>query len=209
LVVDGTGNSNVLINQTISAETGMYKGSDSEGVIFGLGPEHPDSLADGRSITVQNSKTSAWIEFTRDTFEVQQGVQYQIKGWMKGDEVSSGADCYYLIEFFQLAPGDVLLRHDRDFLLERLKAGIVFREEHNVPINVGEFGVFQTTFLSEDAGGAAWTQDMLELLIGNNINFAYWDYHGSWGLYTDFWHYPDPADINELLADRFYSTLGK
>lgn len=209
MATDESGNSKVLIDQSIDAETVMFKGSERDGVIFGLGPENPGHVAGGRSITVQDSDRSAWVEFTRDTFEVQPGVQYQIKGWMRGDDVSSGADCYYLIEFFQLAPGDVLLRHDRDFLLERLMVGIAFREQHNVPINVGEFGVFQTTFLSENAGGAAWIQDMLELLIENKINFAYWDYHGSWGLYTDFWHYPDPADINGTLADRFYTTLGK
>lgn len=209
VAIDDAGNSKVLLDQSISAETVTYKGSDSEGVIFGLGPENSGNLPDGRSITLQQSNTSAWVEFPRAAFEVQPGVQYQIKGWMKGQDISAGADCYYLIEFFQLAPGEVLLRHDRDFLLERLKVGISFREEHNVPINVGEFGVFQTTFLSEDAGGAAWIQDMLELLIENNINFAYWDYHGSWGLYTDFWHYPDPADINEILAEKFYSMPGR
>lgn len=209
IAIDGAGNSNVVISQTINSETVKSNGSDRDGVIFGVEPENPAHTSAGRSITIQNSNAQAWVEFVRNAFEVQQGFQYQIKGWMKGEDISSGADCYYLIEFFQLAPGDVLLRHDRDFLMERLMNGIAFRDQHNVPINIGEFGVFQTTFLSENAGGAAWIQDMLELLIENKINFAYWDYHGSWGLYPDVWHYPDPADINQVLADKFYSALGK
>lgn len=209
IAIDGTGNSKVLFSRSINAEARPFFESDREGVIFGLGPENPGSTSEGRSITIQDSDSSTWVDFPHDTFEVQQGVQYQIKGWMKGEEISSGADCYYLIEYFQLAPGDVLLRHDRDFLMERLMPGIEFRDQYNVPINVGEFGVYQTTFLSEDAGGAAWVQDMLELLIENKINFAYWDYHGSWGLYPDVWHYPDPADITQVLADQFYAAFGK
>jgi len=209
MAIDGSGNSNMLISQSINSETRISKGSDREGVVFGVGPDNPGHTSEVRSITIQASSAQAWVEFVKDAFEVQPGVQYQIKGWMKGEDISSAADCYYLIEFFQLAPGDVLLRHDRNFLLERLMVGITFREEHNVPINVGEFGVFQTTFLSKNAGGAAWIQDMLELLIENKINFAYWDYHGSWGLYPDLWHHPDPADINAALAEKFYSALGK
>jgi len=207
LAVDNAGNSKVLVDRSLTADARPLYGSEREGVIFGLGPENPGDSTEGRSLTIQDSDSSTWIEFPRDAFEVQQGVQYQIKGWMKGENISSGADCYYLIEFFQLAPGDVLLRHDRDFLMERLIPGIEFRDQYNVPINVGEFGVFQTAFLSEEAGGAAWTQDMLELLVENKINFAYWDYHGSWGLYPDLWHYPDPADITQVLADRFYAAL--
>jgi len=201
---DGT-ESKVILELPIQAETPAYNGSDSGLAVFGLSPQNHDNTSQGRSLTVRSSTHSTWIEFIQSTFEVQPDTQYQIKGWMKGEDISSSADCYYLIEFFQLDPRDRLIRHDRDFLMERLAVGIQFREDNNVPLNVGEFGVFQTTFLSEEAGGARWTGDMLDLLIQNNINFAYWDYHGSWGLYPDTWHYPDPADINIPLLDVFLS----
>ena len=67
--------------------------------------------------------------------------------------------------------------------------------------------MFQTTFLSKDAGGAAWIRDILELLIENKINFEYCNYHGSWGLYPDFWVYPDSADINGTLTEKFILFL--
>lgn len=207
LAQTGTADAQVILDLAINSEVQASNGSDSGLTIFGLSPQNHGNTPDGRSLTVRSSTNSASIEFVQDAFEIQPGTSYQIKGWMRGDEISSSAECYYLIEFFQLDPQDTLLRHDRDFLAERLAAGIQFREKNQVPINVGEFGAFQTNFLSPDAGGVNWTNDILDLLIENHINFAYWDYHGSWGLYPDLWHYPDPADINTLLLDVFLDKI--
>ncbi len=207
LAQNGTTNTQVILDLRINSETPASSGSDSGLTIFGLSPQNPNNSPEGRSLTVRSSTNSTWVEFIQDAFEVQPGTNYQIKGWMKGDDISSGADCHYLIEFFQLGTQDTLLRHNRDFLAERLTVGLQFREQNQVPINVGEFGAFQTNFLSPEAGGVSWTNDILDLLIENHINFAYWDYHGSWGLYPDLWHYPDPADINTLLWDVFLDKI--
>ena len=209
LAQKGSESPQVLVDVTIDSESIIWKNPDPGSVIFGLSPQNHNNTPEGRSMTVRESGNSWWNESIKGTFEVQPDTKYQIKGWMKGDDISSGASCSYAIDFFQLDPKDYLIRHDRNFLAERMIAGVQFGEKNNVPINVGEFGVFQTTFLSLEAGGARWVTDMLDLLNENNLNFAYWDYRGSWGLYPDLWHYPDPADINRPLLDVFLARNKK
>lgn len=209
LAQKGSESPQVLVDITIDSESIIWKNPDPGSVVFGVSPQNHNNTSEGRSLTVRESGNSWWNESIKGTFEVQPDTKYQIKGWMKGDDISPGANCSYMIDFFQLDPQDELIRHDRDFLAERMLAGIQFGEQNNVPINVGEFGVFQTTFLSPEAGGARWVTDMLDLLNENNLNFAYWDYHGSWGLYPDLWHYPDPADINRPLLDVFLARNKK
>ncbi|MBL8078930.1 MAG: cellulase family glycosylhydrolase [Anaerolineales bacterium] len=207
LAVEGSSAPRVLRNMSITANLPVYKAVDSGSVVFGLSPQNYKGGEDGRSLTIRKTTDRAWIGFPQHRIEVQPNTQYAIRGWMKGEGISSGTDCYFVIEFFQLDPIDKLLRHDRDFLAERLAAGIDFREQNDVPINVGEFGVYHTAFLNPDAGGARWVADMLDLLMENNINFAYWDYDGSWGLYPDLVHYPDAADINIPLLNVFLDKL--
>ena len=209
LAQKGSESPQVLVDMMIDSESIIWKKPNPGSVIFGLSPQNHNNTSDGRSLTVRESGDSGWNETIKGTFEVQPYTKYQIKGWMKGDDISSGANCSYMIDFFQLDPQDELIRHDRDFLAERMLAGIQFGEQNNVPINVGEFGVFQTTFLSPEAGGARWVTDMLDLLNENKLNFAYWDYHSLYGLYPDPFHYPDPADINRPLLDVFLARNKK
>ena len=183
-----------------------YQGSDDGLAQFGMLPTGPGNTSDERSLVIANASALAWIELPRYSFDVTPGNRYQISGWLRGDNLADGNDCRLVIEWFQYPAGEPLYRHDRTFLEERLQAGLRFSQENNVPLNVGEFGVFASTF-PEQRGGLTWMKDLLGLLTENNINFAHWSYQGAWGFYADDWHYPDAADARQNLVDVFTEVL--
>ncbi len=179
-----------------------YQGSQNNQAQFGMSPDNPENTSDGRSLVLTNAAQPAWIEFPRQAFEAAPGTQYQLSGWLRGAELPAGSDCRLVVEWFQYPAGEPLYRHNRAFLEERLQAGLRFSAENNVPINIGEFGVFASTF-PEQRGGLVWTKELLELMIENKINFEHWSYQGAWGFYADDWHYPDAASARQTLVDVF------
>jgi hypothetical protein len=171
-----------------------------------MSPSSPENTPDGRSLVVSNANRLTWIELPRHAFEAIPGSKYQISGWLHGEKLPAGSDCHFAIEWFQYPDGETIYRHDRAFLEERLQAGLHFSQENNVPINVGEFGVFASTFPTQ-RGGLIWMKDLLGLLVENNINFAHWSYQGAWGFYADDRHYPDTANARQGLVDVFTKVL--
>jgi len=207
LTFDAVGNAlPPVVDLKITKDTWRSIGSNNNRAQFGLYPENGINTPEGRSLVISNADEISWIEFTRYAFEAVPGQKYQIIGWMRGENLPKNSSCSYLIEWFQYPPGQILYRHDRAYLEERLQVGLKFSQENNVPLNIGEFGVASTSFLDK-RGGLRWMSDVIDLLLENNINFAHWSYTGFWGLYADDWHYPDTADIRNNLADVFRNKL--
>ena len=192
----------IVINHNL--QTWTYPSPPSN--VFGMSPLNPAGISNGRSLTISGVNGLAYIEFARQSFEATPSASYQITGWMRGEDITAGSDCHLLIEWFQLPDDEILVRHNKAYLYELIMNGVTFGQEQDVPINVGEFGVIQTTQYPHK-GGLVWLDDMLTLLVENNLNFTYWDYHGSWGIYHDMERYPDTTDAQSGMIDVFEKHL--
>ena len=140
-------------------------------------------------------------------FAVKQGYHYQISGWMKGVGVTDGS-CGMTIEFGQLPPGEEFEPRDRNYLAADLLYWTGFGSTHNVPMNVGEFGLMKWCF-EDNKGGLTWVGDMLEILDQYGASYQFYDYHsGGFGVYLNEDGLPDPASANQELVDLFTEFLG-
>jgi endoglucanase len=192
----------IVINHNLQIWTNSSSASD----VFGMSPLNPHNTLSGRALTIAGVNNWASIEFARQSFDAMPGASYQIKGWMRGDDITVGSDCHLLIEWFQLPENETLVHHNQAYLQDLIMSGVTFGQEQGVPVNVGEFGVIETTQYPHK-GGLVWLDDMLTLLIENNLNFTYWEYHGSWGIYHDMERYPDAADAQPGMIEVFEKHL--
>lgn len=64
---------------------------------------------------------------------------------------------------------------DITYLASRLEHLIRFREQHDVPILVSEFGLIHHCFENE-RGGLAYVRDVVQLLRQHEIGYTYWDF---------------------------------
>ncbi len=64
-----------------------------------------------------------------------------------------------------------------------LDIAIQFRNERNVPIYCGEFGVYQPN--SEEPDRVAWYDAVRTYLEANDIAWTIWDYHGGFGVFEE------------------------
>lgn len=83
---------------------------------------------------------------------------------------------------------------------------LAFRQNYQVPVYLGEFGVYYTAW-ENNTGASQWVTDMLTLCLTYGIHFNYHAYHDDWfGLYR--LPMDDPASKrNETLADIFKTML--
>jgi endoglucanase len=149
--------------------------------------------------------TTGDANYGNDTYKfmITQGHKYQISGWIKGDDVGSGATVRFRVDFYS-ATGDV---HSwgKDYLHSLLDSYIHFSGDKNVPVYLGEFGSIIYSF-QNNRGGLNWVTDMLDILRTNNVNYNYHTYHEySFGLYQNSNGYPDPHTANDALIDLFTS----
>jgi hypothetical protein len=64
-----------------------------------------------------------------------------------------------------------------------LKKFVAWGNENNVPLYVGEYGLYKECFLN-DKGGLKWVTDLIDLFDTYGINHTYHDYHDySFGFY--------------------------
>lgn len=97
-----------------------------------------------------------------------------------------------------------------DFNYDQLEDSLLpylnFREKHQVPVYLGEFGVYYTAWQEGSAAGQ-WVTDMLTLCKKYEIPCNYHAYHDGWfGLYTLPMDHPD-SERNEELAEIFEEML--
>ncbi|MEE4215457.1 MAG: glycoside hydrolase family 5 protein [Bacteroidales bacterium] len=66
---------------------------------------------------------------------------------------------------------------------ELIDIAVRFREERQVPIFCGEFGVYQRT--SDEADRVRWYDALVDIFDRVNMSWTMWDYHGSFGLFGE------------------------
>jgi Endoglucanase len=96
----------------------------------------------------------------------------------------------------------------REALARELDQFVAWGKANDVPLFLGEWGVYKSTF-EEDRGGIIWVQDMLELIDERNLINTYHTYHEeSFGIFRGDGKL-DPENRNRALHDllvRHYST---
>jgi len=142
------------------------------------------------------------------TFWVVPGHAYRLSVWGKSEGIS-GDSCGMGLEFFGLAEGASCAPLDRAALREELRRRLLaFGEEHQVPLNVGEFGLMHWCFASElngvpgDRGGLQWTRDVIELLQETGVGYQWVGYRGpGFGLFSDHEDGLELTSVNQPLVD--------
>ena len=142
-------------------------------------------------------------------FQARQGYYYQLSGWMKGAGISEGANCQLRTNFESSPSGGEVVGLNKEYLEYELLSELAFGTENNVPMFVGEFGIYKDNF-SNNRGGLDWVNDMLELLVQHDVHFTFFAYHdGPLGIYTNPEGLPDPAYANQELIDLFTEFLNE
>ncbi len=92
----------------------------------------------------------------------------------------------------------VTTRLDRAWLARALREELVsFAEEHDVPCNVGEYGIMPAVLA---AGGDQWLRDVVDLMEAGAVNRQYWCWHYfPWGLHDAGWHRRRPAAPHQRI----------
>jgi endoglucanase len=160
------------------------------------------------SVQITGTRGDSNISFNKYRFQVTRGHYYQINGFMKGSGVSPGSSCRLRIDFETSPSGGRIYPRNKDYLAFELNRYLDWGDRNNVPMYVGEFGLYQDCF-APGKGGVQWVADMVGLLSAHGVHFTYHAYHESaFGIYrNDDSGLPDPARANRELIDLFRENL--
>ena len=160
-------------------------------------------------ITGTNKDTNC--SYRNYRFSVKPGYSYQIKGYMKGVSVT-GINTRIRLDFEKSPSGKPVLVRDKSYLENALKPYLDWGKANNVPLYIGEFGLFHTCFENDSArvnrGGLTWVSDLMDLFKSYGVSFTYHDYHETgFGLYRSNPEKELPADPNQSLIDLITDKL--
>lgn len=161
------------------------------------------------NVSIQTSGTTGdtTIYNWQSGFAPKQGYYYQVNGWLKGNNIAADSICRLRIEFLKSFSGQKVMQFNKDYLEKKLQEQIEFATTNNVPVTIGEFGVFNANY-QNNYGGYNWTQDMLDLLKKYNLHFHYHAYHESgFGIYSNDDGLPDPDQANDRLINILTEAL--
>lgn len=160
---------------------------------------------DNESIFIEGATDDCNYSNYSRVFRIRQGYQYQINGWMKGENVATTANCKLRIDF--LKTDDPVFGRNKQYLEFLIKRYTDWATAMGKPLYMGEFGAGYHCF-QNNKGGLQWVTDMIDIASANNIYFTYHAYHeDSFGLYYGYGNLPDPAQANQPLIDLFTQKL--
>ena len=186
-----------------SNNDGWYYWSANESGESGF--ETTNGVNDTTSMYIESSTGDCNLTGANYKFVPQQGYQYQISGYMKGENVNASSNCRLRIDFYHT--DEPLLRRNKTYLEYYLEQYIDWANTNNAPLYLGEFGAGSPCF-ENDKGGLQFVEDMLDIIISNNIHFTYHSYHeDSFGLYFGSGSLPIDSNANLPLINLFTNTL--
>ena len=155
------------------------------------------------SISISAADGQFLVTMPHLTFSLRQGYRYRISGWIKGTNVTGGSGAMGL-QLQKHRAYVTPVAYDKAYLEQSLlDAGVQFSLDHNVPLNLGEFGQSPRNYTAA-RGGLAWMRDTLDLMAQYGISGQNWDWHSNaWGLYSNVYGYPDADALNRPLLQLF------
>jgi endoglucanase len=167
----------------------------------------PEGHLDESALSIAGSTAMGLFSTRQLLFAVTTGNQYQVTGWMRGDDIAAGVSCQFRLEFYSLGASATLTARNRELLTAKLDGELAFGADNGVPMAVTEFGLMRKCF-EEDRGGLAWVADLLDLLDRQDISYFFFPYHStSMGIYGDEARPPDTSTRNDALVNLFRSRL--
>ncbi|MES1196925.1 MAG: cellulase family glycosylhydrolase, partial [Steroidobacter sp.] len=103
---------------------------------------------------------------------------------------------------------DAANNHTRKFLSDTVDQYLVWGTKHQVPLYLGEWGVYKANF-ENDRGGLNWIKDMIAVINQRKITNTYHVYHEeSFGIYRGDGKI-DPQNANQELINVFKEEYKK
>lgn len=144
-------------------------------------------------------------------FAPTQGHQYSISGWMKGTDLPAGAIARIRLDF--VGSSTPVTVRDKAGLADMMAPYLAWGMAHDVPLFLGEFGVYKACFAG-GKGGLAWVGDAYDLATGDGVTgsprvaaLSYHQYHeDAFALYYGTGPV-DPTNANQPLIDLMTSKL--
>lgn len=135
------------------------------------------------------------------------GYYYSISGWAKPEMVSWDANSLFRIDFETSPSNNTPVTRDISFLKKEINKYLQWGIDNNVPIYLGEFGVYKDCF-KKKKGGINWVADMLDICLEKNIPFTYHTYNeGPFGIYDGSGPQATLSEPNQELIDLFKMKL--
>jgi endoglucanase len=159
------------------------------------------------SLYVTGTTGNATCYFNSLCFEPKLNYTYSISGWARGVDIPANASCSFSIEFDKSPSGKPVMHRNKAYLESIIVSRMQFGLTNQVPMNVGEFGLYRDCFLN-GRNGIEWVSDTLDILGRYHLNFTYHCYHQyPMGIYYNEGGLPDPNQSNEEVITLFKNTL--
>jgi len=141
-------------------------------------------------------------------FAPRQGYQYSLSGWMKGTNLPAGASARIRLDLVGSST-PVAVRNQAG-LADIMARYLAWGQAHDVPLFLGEFGVYKACFAG-DKGGITWVRDVYDLATTGARRVAALSYHQyheeSFALYYGSSGPIDLNNANQPLIDLLTSKL--
>ena len=162
-------------------------------------------VGDNTSIFINGNTLDCNLSNYRKIFLVKQGYYYKISGWMKGENVSTQANCSIRIDFLNTTKP--IYGTNKQYMEYAINKYTIWGQQKNVPIYMGEFGAGNPCF-QNGTGGLQFVNDVIDITKASGIHFTYHAYHeSSFGIYYGDSGLPDPSQANQPLIDLFTQKL--
>lgn len=173
--------SNILVTNTRGI-TGSYWSQNGSGGFGNAAGEGHGGLG---CLYITNATSPANISLNDFRFPVTLGHYYSIDGYMKGSSVTGSPRIR--VDFEYSPSGTALMHRDKAYLSNELARYIAWGMTNNVPLFVGEFGLYVVNYTNSSKGGTNWLNDFIGLLEDSGVNYTYHSYHEtlSFGIYTN------------------------
>jgi endoglucanase len=140
------------------------------------------------------------------------GYQYSISGWMKGSNLPAGAGARVRLDL--VGSSTPVRVRNKAGLADIMAPYLAWGESNDVPLFMGEFGVYKACFAG-GKGGLDWVRDVYDLATGDGASgvarvaaLSYHQYHeDAFALYYGGSGPVDPSNANQPLIDLLTAKL--
>ncbi|MFN6945386.1 MAG: glycoside hydrolase family 5 protein [Cytophagaceae bacterium] len=164
---------------------------------------------DASSVMATGASGNATVTLATSAFPVNKGSYYKVSGWMKGENIPSGAGASITTEFYYSPSSSPVFTRNRDYLKSTILNYSKYVRDLNYPVYFGEFGVARNAF-ENGKGGELWVKDAIEIFDSLGFHWTYHSYKESSFGYYDGWLEPtDRSTVNKKLDGVFRKHLQK
>lgn len=165
----------------------------------------PKGHGDHTALVIKGTTGPASLGADPHRFFLEQGAEYQLQALGRGVGLDKQSSCLLRLEFY--SSPTLIEARGKEALQNEIEAYLDWGKKEDVPLYVGEFGTIRDSFLP-GRGGLKWVEDVLDVLLSEEVHFAYHAYHEkAFGLYM-VEGVPTRYGANLPLQELFAQKLG-